>query len=83
FRYPDVTVWTDNVRLLEGLSCEGLISGQESEALQKAYITLRQVVHRLTLQEKKLWVAADRFKAMTDAVKKIYDRRLGLPNAPS
>ncbi|MCA1786249.1 MAG: bifunctional [glutamate--ammonia ligase]-adenylyl-L-tyrosine phosphorylase/[glutamate--ammonia-ligase] adenylyltransferase, partial [Desulfobacteraceae bacterium] len=41
FRYPDVTVWTDNVRLLEGLSCEGLISGQESEALQKAYITLR------------------------------------------
>jgi [glutamine synthetase] adenylyltransferase / [glutamine synthetase]-adenylyl-L-tyrosine phosphorylase len=81
--YPDVTVWTDNVRLLEGLSCEGLISGQESEALQKAYITLRQKVHRLTLQEKKLWVAADRFKKITDAVKKIYDRRLGFPTAPS
>jgi glutamate-ammonia-ligase adenylyltransferase len=77
--HPDVTVWTDNVRLLEGLSCEGLISGEESGVLQKAYITLRQVVHRLTLQEKPLQVPAGRFKAMTDEVKAIYDRRLGFP----
>jgi len=69
-------VWTDNIRLLEGLSCEGLISAEESGTLQKAYITLRQVVHRLTLQEKKPQVPADRFKEMTDAVKEIYDRRL-------
>ena len=78
--HPDVTVWTDNVRLLEGLSCEGLISGEESGILQKAYITLRQVVHRLTLQEKKLQVPADRFKEMTEAVKEIYDR--GLTHVP-
>jgi [glutamine synthetase] adenylyltransferase / [glutamine synthetase]-adenylyl-L-tyrosine phosphorylase len=77
--HPDVTVWTDNVRLLEGLSCEGLISAQESGTLQKAYITLRQVVHRLTLQEKKPQVPADRFKEMTDAVKGIYERYLGNP----
>jgi len=74
--HPEVTVWTDNIRLLEGLSCEGLISAEESGTLQKAYITLRQVVHRLTLQEKKPQVPADRFKEMTDAVKEIYDRRL-------
>jgi glutamate-ammonia-ligase adenylyltransferase len=74
--HPDVTVWTDNVRLLEGLSCEGLISGEESGTLQKAYVTLRQVVHRLTLQEKPLQVSADRFKERTDAVKEIYDRYL-------
>ncbi|MEX1314472.1 MAG: bifunctional [glutamate--ammonia ligase]-adenylyl-L-tyrosine phosphorylase/[glutamate--ammonia-ligase] adenylyltransferase [Desulfotignum sp.] len=74
--HPDVTVWTDNIRLLEGLSCEGLISAEESGTLQKAYITLRQAVHRLTLQEKKSHVPADRFKEMTDAVKAIYDRRL-------
>ncbi|MCF8074585.1 MAG: bifunctional [glutamate--ammonia ligase]-adenylyl-L-tyrosine phosphorylase/[glutamate--ammonia-ligase] adenylyltransferase [Desulfotignum sp.] len=79
--HPDVTVWTDNVRLLEGLSCEGLISGEESGTLQKAYITLRQGVHRLTLQEKPLQVPAARFKGMTDAVKGIYDRRLGVPGA--
>jgi [glutamine synthetase] adenylyltransferase / [glutamine synthetase]-adenylyl-L-tyrosine phosphorylase len=75
--YPDVTVWTDNVRLLEGLSCEGLISAEESGTLQKAYITLRQVVHRLTLQEKKSRVRAERFKEMTDGVKAIYERYLG------
>jgi glutamate-ammonia-ligase adenylyltransferase len=80
--HPDVTVWTDNVRLLEGLSCEGLISGEESGILQKAYITLRQVVHRLTLQEKEARVPADRFKAMTDEVREIYDRRLGFPGPP-
>jgi glutamate-ammonia-ligase adenylyltransferase len=80
--HPDVTVWTDNVRLLEGLSCEGLISGEESGTLQKAYITLRQVVHRLTLQEKEARVPADRFKAMTDEVREIYDRRLGFPGPP-
>ncbi len=74
--YPDITVWTDNVRLLEGLSCEGLVSGEESGILQKAYITLRRVVHRLTLQEKKPQVPADRFKEMTAAVKAMYDRRL-------
>jgi hypothetical protein len=34
------------------------------------------VVHRLTLQEKKPQVPADRFKEMTDAVKEIYGRRL-------
>jgi [glutamine synthetase] adenylyltransferase / [glutamine synthetase]-adenylyl-L-tyrosine phosphorylase len=80
--YPDVTVWTDNVRLLEGLSCEGLISAEESGTLQKAYITLRRVVHRLTLQEKKSQVPADRFKEMTEAVKVIYDRHLGFPADP-
>ena len=74
--HPDVTVWTDNVRLLEGLSCEGLISAEESGTLQKAYITLRQVVHRLTLQEKPLQVSADRFKELTDAVGEIYERYL-------
>jgi glutamate-ammonia-ligase adenylyltransferase len=79
--HPDVTVWTDNIRLLEGLSCEGLISAEESGTLQKAYITLRQAVHRLTLQEKKSQVPADRFKEMTDAVREIYDRRLGFPGA--
>jgi glutamate-ammonia-ligase adenylyltransferase len=76
--HPDVTVWTDNVRLLEGLSCEGLISGEESGTLQKAYVTLRQVVHRLTLQEKEPQVPDDRFKELTDAVREIYDRCLGM-----
>ena len=81
-RYPDVTVWTDNIRLLEGLSCEGLISAEESGILQKAYITLRRRVHRLILQEKKPQVPTERFKEMTEAVKAVYDRRLGLPAAP-
>jgi len=70
-RFPDIMVWTDNIRLMEGLSVEGLISGTESQVLQEAYVGIRQVMHRLTLQEKSL-VVPELFKETTAAVAKIY-----------
>lgn len=76
-RYPDITVWTDNIRLLEGLSCEGLISGEESGMLQQAYVTLRKAIHRLTLQEKKAGVPETIYKDTAQAVSDMYDRVLG------
>ncbi len=75
--HPDVAVWTDNIRLLEGLSCEGLISAEESGTLQKAYVEMRKAIHRLTLQDKKALVDDQRFKQTTHAVAKIYKKRLG------
>ncbi|MCG8563747.1 MAG: bifunctional [glutamate--ammonia ligase]-adenylyl-L-tyrosine phosphorylase/[glutamate--ammonia-ligase] adenylyltransferase, partial [Desulfobacterales bacterium] len=77
--HPDVAVWTDNIRLLEGLSCEGLITAEESGLLQKAYVEMRQAVHRLTLQEKEAQVPEDRFMDTAKAVAKIYQDRLGTP----
>lgn len=74
--HPDVIVWTDNIRLMEGLSVEGLISAEESQLLQEAYVSMRQAIHRLTLQEKKALVEEDRFKDRAEQVKAIYGRYL-------
>ena len=71
-RFPDVLVWTDNIRLMEALSVEGIISGTESQVLQEAYVGIRQVMHRLTLQEKSLIIDDNLFKETATAVSKIY-----------
>ncbi|MBU3952626.1 MAG: bifunctional [glutamate--ammonia ligase]-adenylyl-L-tyrosine phosphorylase/[glutamate--ammonia-ligase] adenylyltransferase, partial [Proteobacteria bacterium] len=74
--FPDILVWTDNIRLMEGLSVEGLISGHESQVLQEAYVAMRQVIHRLTLQEKAPVVPEDLFKDTAKAVVGIYNAYL-------
>lgn len=79
--YPDVTVWTDNIRLMEGLSLEGLISGEESQTLQEAYVAMRQAMHRLTLQERKQKVLMEDFQDQAEAVARIYASHLGGPAA--
>ncbi|MEN8211686.1 MAG: bifunctional [glutamate--ammonia ligase]-adenylyl-L-tyrosine phosphorylase/[glutamate--ammonia-ligase] adenylyltransferase, partial [Thermodesulfobacteriota bacterium] len=73
---PDITAWTDNIRLLESLDIEGVISGHKSEQLQKAYVVMRKAVHRLNLQEKSQQVAANQFSEITNSVKEIYDQYL-------
>ena len=74
--FPDIMDWTDNIRLLEGLSVEGIITGQESQILQEAYVGIRKVIHRLTLQEKPLMVEDTLFHDTVNAVAKIYNSRL-------
>ncbi|MCG8617872.1 MAG: bifunctional [glutamate--ammonia ligase]-adenylyl-L-tyrosine phosphorylase/[glutamate--ammonia-ligase] adenylyltransferase, partial [Desulfobacterales bacterium] len=74
--YPDITVWTDNIRLMEGLSVEALISGEESQILQETYVAMRRAMHRLTLQERPQQVDEDMFRKMADAVAKIYNTYL-------
>jgi glutamate-ammonia-ligase adenylyltransferase len=76
--FPDVLVWTDNIRLMEALSVEGLISGAQSQVLQEAYVGMRKVLHRLTLQEKSLVVPDELFKETAGAVAKIYASYLKL-----
>ena len=73
---PDLTTWTDNIRLLESLDIEGIISGQMSEQLQKAYVVMRKAVHRLNLQEKSQQVPTNQFSEIIESVKAIYDQYL-------
>ncbi len=71
--YPDLAVWTDNIRLLESLEVEGLITGEQSRLLQNAYVTMRRQLHRLTLLEKSSLVGKDELVWDADAVKKLYN----------
>ncbi|MBT0727122.1 bifunctional [glutamate--ammonia ligase]-adenylyl-L-tyrosine phosphorylase/[glutamate--ammonia-ligase] adenylyltransferase [Rosenbergiella australiborealis] len=48
--YPDLTRWSDNVRIVETLSQQGLLTEQNAKALTHAYITLRDALHHLALQ---------------------------------
>ena len=73
---PDIIIWTDNMRLLESLDAEGIITGCESERLQNAYLAMRKAMHRLDLQEKSLEIPHARFLEIRNHVIQIYDQYL-------
>ncbi len=73
---PDIIIWTDNMRLLESLDAEGIITGCESERLQNAYLAMRKAMHRLDLQEKSLEIPHVRFLEIRNHVIQIYDQYL-------
>ena len=74
---PDLTIWTDNMRLLESLNAEEIITDCESERLQNAYLSMRKSIHSLDLQEKSLVVPAAAFSETGKQVTEIYDKYLG------
>ncbi|WP_300457934.1 bifunctional [glutamate--ammonia ligase]-adenylyl-L-tyrosine phosphorylase/[glutamate--ammonia-ligase] adenylyltransferase [Desulfobacula sp.] len=76
---PDLIIWTDNIRLLESLDGEGIITGCESERLQQAYLVMRKAIHRLNLQEKRLEIPESSFSDIRSHVMDIYDRYLSTP----
>ncbi len=51
-RRPRLTDWTDVVRLLERLIEARIVDADAAKLLKKAYLTWRENVHRLNLQEK-------------------------------
>ncbi len=74
---PDLVLWTDNMRLLESLDGEGIITGCDDEQLQNAYLVMRKAIHRLNLQEKSLEVPEPGFAEIRKQVIAVYDQYLG------
>lgn len=74
--YPDIIEWTDNIRLLESLDASGIIEALESEKLQRAYVVMRQAIHHLNLQEKKLQKGDDQFTEHRNNVVSLYEKYL-------
>lgn len=50
-QYPELTRWSDNVRILERLARSGKMAPAQAQALTHAYVTLRDALHHLALQE--------------------------------
>lgn len=48
--HPNLTTYTDNVRLLEGLDQQGFISHEKAKLLKTAYCTFRDYGHKQVLQ---------------------------------
>ncbi|PJG83422.1 bifunctional [glutamate--ammonia ligase]-adenylyl-L-tyrosine phosphorylase/[glutamate--ammonia-ligase] adenylyltransferase [Caviibacterium pharyngocola] len=48
-QHPDLTRWSDNVRIFEIMAESAVISAQVSEQLKKCYVDLRNRIHHLNL----------------------------------
>lgn len=52
-QHPELTKWTDNIRILEQVSGLGVISAQDSLTLIESYRAIRAKIHRLALDKRK------------------------------
>ena len=64
---PDMAVWPDNVRIFATATRLGLLSPKFAEQLTAAYLQLRELSHRQTLE------AGDKLIAKTEVSKEIVD----------
>lgn len=71
-KFPGLGRWTDNIRILESLQQQGLLSDSDCKGLAEAYKSYRASAHRLALQQQKLRVAADRFGTERALVSKLW-----------
>ena len=70
--YPELTQWTDNVRLLETLSKTSVIDSQTAQMLKISYLTYRSAVHRLGLQEKAPQIPAPEFAELRKEIEELW-----------
>jgi [glutamine synthetase] adenylyltransferase / [glutamine synthetase]-adenylyl-L-tyrosine phosphorylase len=74
--HPEITRWTDNVRLLQSLAETGIVDGVTAYRLRQAYLIFRAVVHRLNLQERSALVDCHRFEHLRDLVRRFWKQTL-------
>src|SRR5690606_40023146 len=60
-RHPELTRWTDNIRILGDLEATGVLCAADTEVLREAYKNYRMAGHRLQLQGLPGRVAAAEF----------------------
>ncbi|OCG62894.1 bifunctional [glutamate--ammonia ligase]-adenylyl-L-tyrosine phosphorylase/[glutamate--ammonia-ligase] adenylyltransferase [Gilliamella sp. GillExp13] len=60
-KYPKMTKWSDNVRILELATNYQIMDSQEAEQLTQAYIDMRNKIHRLALQLQSSTVNSSQF----------------------
>ncbi|KAA9002505.1 bifunctional [glutamate--ammonia ligase]-adenylyl-L-tyrosine phosphorylase/[glutamate--ammonia-ligase] adenylyltransferase [Affinibrenneria salicis] len=72
-----LTRWSDNVRILELMAQYGVMEEQEAQALKLAYITLRDELHHLALQERSAKVGREHFRAEREQVRLSWKKWLG------
>ncbi|WP_296897835.1 bifunctional [glutamate--ammonia ligase]-adenylyl-L-tyrosine phosphorylase/[glutamate--ammonia-ligase] adenylyltransferase [Thiohalocapsa sp.] len=70
--HPELTVWTDNVRLLETLDRLALLPGHAAQELTEAYKALRAAYHRNALEETPGVVPDTELVAERDAVARLW-----------
>ena len=70
--YPALSVYTDNIRILEALAASGLMAADDAALLTDAYRAFRDRVHELTLQELPAVVPAEAFADYREQVQALW-----------
>jgi glutamate-ammonia-ligase adenylyltransferase len=70
--HPELTTWSDNVRLLETLAGCGIIDEATSEFLKSAYLAFRAEVHKRNLQGKSASIPDARFNDFRNKVSTLW-----------
>ena len=73
---PDLTRWSDNIRILECLEECGVISVEDAEFLMGAYKNYRSAGHRLQLQKAPVVVGASEFTLERERVSAVWNKLL-------
>ena len=75
--HPEISVYTDNIRILEALEACGLLPQSDAQMLTSAYKAYRTETHRLALLREDDVVDAGRFREQRAAVMALWGRLLG------
>ncbi|MBD7978620.1 bifunctional [glutamate--ammonia ligase]-adenylyl-L-tyrosine phosphorylase/[glutamate--ammonia-ligase] adenylyltransferase [Serpens gallinarum] len=70
--YPQLIRYTDNMRILDGLSAADLLPAADVQLLQEAYKAYRAATHRLALQKQPGKVPGDQFAELRREVRRIW-----------
>ncbi|PKH25334.1 bifunctional [glutamate--ammonia ligase]-adenylyl-L-tyrosine phosphorylase/[glutamate--ammonia-ligase] adenylyltransferase [Enterobacterales bacterium CwR94] len=73
---PGLTRWSDNVRILELMARFDKLPEQEAHALTQSYVTLRDALHHLALQEHPGHVEPEAFQQQRQQVNASWQRLL-------
>ncbi|MGF1644941.1 MAG: bifunctional [glutamate--ammonia ligase]-adenylyl-L-tyrosine phosphorylase/[glutamate--ammonia-ligase] adenylyltransferase [Thiotrichales bacterium] len=76
--YPQLTDWTDNIRILDRLAETDILDVATARALADAYRKLRDEIHRLTLQEQSAIVDADEFASERALIQRVWQQWLAV-----
>ncbi len=74
---PRLTRWSDNVRIFELMANYNIMPEEEAAALTQAYVTMRDAIHHLALQEQSGAVRLDAFVAEREQVRRSWATWLG------
>ncbi len=72
-RCPELCQWTDNMRLIDTLESNKIITDEQADTLRTCYLEFRKAVHRLSLQERPAKVPVSQFSHEVDAVRRLWD----------
>lgn len=75
--YPELAVWSDNVRIFEALASTGLVEAAICTRLTEAYLHIRAAMHRLALAGQPSIVAAADWQDLRTFVESVWQAWIG------